>query len=96
MLAVLGLVATRREIKSLDGRRLLRSTAKALAAGLAMYAVAWAGTTLLGTGSDAAGRALILATVGGVSLAAYLAVAYALKTEELRSAVALLRRRRGA
>jgi putative peptidoglycan lipid II flippase len=93
VLAVLGLLATRREIKRLDGRRLVRSTAKALAAGAAMYAVAWGGTVLLGTGASAPGRLLILAVVGGTSLAAYLAVAYALKTEELKSAVALLRRR---
>jgi putative peptidoglycan lipid II flippase len=96
VLAILGLLATRREIKRIDGRRLLISTSKALAAGTAMYAVAWGGTLLLGTGSDTLGRTLILATVGGASLAAYLAVAYALKTEELKAAVALLRRRRSA
>src|SRR5215218_7775646 len=93
VLAVLGLVATRREIKRIDGRRLLRSTAKVLAAGAAMYAVAWGGTVVFGTGSDGLERTLILGSVGGASLAAYLAVAYALKTEELKSAVALLRRR---
>jgi putative peptidoglycan lipid II flippase len=93
VLAVLGLVATRREIKRLDGRRLMRSTAKVLAAGAVMYAVARGGTALLGTGSGGLERALILASVGGVSLAAYLAVAYVLKTEELKSAIALLRRR---
>jgi putative peptidoglycan lipid II flippase len=96
VLAVLGLLATRREIKRIDGRRLLRSTAKVLVAGAVMYAVARGGTAALGTGSDAAGRALILAVVGGASLAAYLGVAYALKTEELKAAVALLRRRGAA
>lgn len=96
VLAALGLLATRREIKRIDGRRLLRSTAKVLVAGAAMYAVARVGTLALGTGSDAVGRALILAVVGGVSLAAYLGVAYALKTEELNSALTLLRRRRAA
>jgi putative peptidoglycan lipid II flippase len=96
VLAVLGLLATRREIKRIDGRRLLRSTAKVLAAGAVMYAVARGGTTALGTGSDAVGRALILAVVGGASLAAYLGVAYALKTEELKSAVGFLRRRGAA
>jgi putative peptidoglycan lipid II flippase len=96
VLAVLGLFATRREIKRIDGRRLLRSTAKVLAAGAAMYAVAWGGTAVFGTGSDALGRALILTAVGGASLAAYLGVAYLLRAEELRSAVALLRRRRAA
>jgi putative peptidoglycan lipid II flippase len=94
VLAVLGLLATRREIKRIDGRRLLRSTAKALVAGAVMYAVALGGAMVLGTGSDAVGRVLVLAVIGGVSLAAYLGVAYALKTEELKSAVALLRRRR--
>jgi putative peptidoglycan lipid II flippase len=96
VLAVLGLVATRREIKRVDGRRLLHSAAKVLAAGAAMYAVARGGTVVFGTGSGWLERALILGSVGGASLAAYLAVAYALKTEELKSAVALLRRRRVA
>src|ERR671916_356117 len=96
VLAVLGLLATRREIKRIDGRRLLRSTAKVLVAGAVMYAVARGGTAALGTGSHAAGRALFLAVVGGASLAAYLGVAYALKAEELKAAVALLRRRGAA
>jgi hypothetical protein len=61
-----------------------------------MYVVAWGGTMVLGTGSDAVGRALILAVVGGASLTAYLGVAYALKTEELKAAVGLLRRRGAA
>jgi putative peptidoglycan lipid II flippase len=96
VLAVLGLVATRREIKRIDGRRLLRSTVRVLAAGAAMYVAAWGGTAAFGTGSDALGRVLILTAVGGASLAVYLGVAYALKAEELNSAVALLRRRRAA
>jgi putative peptidoglycan lipid II flippase len=95
VLAVLGLGATRSEIKSIDGRRLLLSTARILAAGAVMYAVAWTGTALLGTGSGMAERAVILAAVGGASLAAYLGVAYALGTEELRYAATLIRRRRG-
>jgi putative peptidoglycan lipid II flippase len=95
-LAIMGLAATRREIKRIDGRRLLRSTAKILAAGAVMYVVARGGTALLGPGSDTPGRALIVAVVGAASLAAYLGVAYALKTEELESAVALLWRRRAA
>jgi len=37
-------------------------------------------------------RAFIIAVVGGVSLAAYLGVALLLKAEELKPAVALLRR----
>ena len=96
VLAVLGLFATRREIKRIDGRRLLRSTAKVFAAGAAMYAVAWGGTAVFGTGSGTLGRALILTAVGGASLAVYLGVAYLLRAEELKSAVALLRQRRAA
>ncbi len=92
-LALVALVATSREIKGLGGRRLLSSFAKMLVAGAAMYAVAWGGTALLGTGSGALDRAVILAVVGGTSLAAYLAVAYALKAEELSPAVALFKRR---
>ena len=93
VLAMLGLWAMRRETKRLDGRRLLVSMTKALVAGAAMYAVAYGGTSLLGTGSGALDRLAILAAVGTASLATYLAVAYALKAEELSPAVALLKRR---
>ena len=92
-LALVGLLAMRREIKRLGGRRLLRSVAKMLAAGGVMYAVAWGGTAILGVGSGALERIFILTVVGGGSLAAYLGVAFVLKTEELKPAVALLRRR---
>ncbi|MCA1849316.1 MAG: hypothetical protein LC704_10105, partial [Actinobacteria bacterium] len=47
-LALLGLAAMRREIKRLDGRRLLHSLSKILVAGAVMYAVAWGGVALLG------------------------------------------------
>jgi putative peptidoglycan lipid II flippase len=93
VLALVGLAAMRREIKRLGGRRLLRSLAKMLSAGAVMYAVAWGGTAILGAGSGALERVYILAVVGGGSLAAYLAVAFLLKTEELKPAVTLLRRR---
>ena len=93
VLALLALGATRREIGRIDGRRLLLSLAKIVAAGAVMYAVALAGTSLLGTGSDFAGRLLVLLTVGGASLAAYLGVAFVLRTEELKSVAGLLRRR---
>lgn len=93
VLAALSLAAMRREIGRIDGGRLLRSVLKILVAGTVMYAVARAGTVLLGVGSDFVERLLILATVGGVSLAVYLGVAFLLGTEELNSAVALLRRR---
>jgi putative peptidoglycan lipid II flippase len=92
-LALVGLLAMRREIKRLGGRRLLRSLAKMLAAGVVMYAVAWGGTAILGVGSGALERIFILAVVGGGSLAAYLGVAFLLRTEELKPAVALLHRR---
>ena len=93
VLALVGLAAMRRETKRLDGRRLLRSLAKILVAGAAMYAVARGGTALLGVGSGTLERAFIIAVVGGVSLAAYLGMAIVLKAEELKPAVALLRRR---
>ena len=93
VLAILALAATRREVGHIDGRRLLVSLAKMLAAGAAMYAVASAGTSLLGTGSGFAGRLLVLFVVGGLSLAAYLGAAFALRTEELKSVAGLLRRR---
>jgi putative peptidoglycan lipid II flippase len=96
VLALLGLAAMRRETKRLDGRRLLRSLAKILVAGAAMYVVARGGTALLGVGSGTLERAFIIAAVGGVSLAAYLGMALVLKAEELKPAVALLRRRRPA
>jgi putative peptidoglycan lipid II flippase len=95
VLAVLALAAIRRETKRLHGRRLVVSLAKILAAGAAMYAVAWAGTAVLGAGSNAPERLAILAVVGTASLAAYLAAAYVLKTEELGAAAALLSRRFG-
>ncbi len=93
-LALLCLRATRNELKRLDGRRLLRSLLKILAAGIAMYAVASTGITLLGTGSGSLDRAIILAIVGGASLGAYLTMALLLKMEELRPAAALLGRHR--
>ncbi|CAN5349089.1 N/A [soil metagenome] len=93
--ALLGLVTTRGEIGRLDGRRLVRSFSRVLAAGAVMYAVALAGTALLGTGSGFLDRTLILAVVGSVSLAAYLGAAYLLGAEELKSVIALLRRRVG-
>ena len=83
----------RREIRRLGGRHLLGSLSKILAAGAAMYTVALGGTALLGTGSGFLERAVILVVVGGASLAAYLGAAFLLKAEELKPAIALLRRR---
>ncbi|HEX6710053.1 MAG TPA: murein biosynthesis integral membrane protein MurJ [Rubrobacter sp.] len=93
VLAVLSLAAMRQQIGRIDGGRLLRSFLKILVAGALMYAVARIGTALLGVGSDFAERLLILVTVGGASLAVYLGVAFVLGAEELKSVVALLRRR---
>ncbi|HEV8045679.1 MAG TPA: hypothetical protein VGP38_10885, partial [Rubrobacter sp.] len=58
-----------------------------------MYTVASTGTLLVGEGSKFADRLLILVTLGGASLAVYIGVAFVLRTEELESAFALLRRR---
>ena len=91
-LALLGLAAMRRT-KRLDGRRLLLSLSKIIVAGAVMYAVARGGVALLGVGSDIFGRILVLSVVGGASLAAYLGVAVLLKSDELKPAAALLRRR---
>jgi hypothetical protein len=92
VLAILGLAATHQEIGLIEGRRLLRSLLKSLTAGTAMYVVARTGTLLVGVGSDFAERLLILVTMGGASLAVYLGMAFVLRTEELESAFALLRR----
>ena len=89
--ALLCLAATRRQLGRLDGRRLLCSLLKILAAGAVMYLVARPGFALLGAGSGPLDQALILAAVGGTSLVAYLATALLLKTEELGTAVSLLR-----
>jgi putative peptidoglycan lipid II flippase len=93
VLGILGLAATRREIGRIDGRRLLASLTKIVAASAVMYAVALAGTFLLGEGSDFAGRLVVLLVIGGASLAAYLAAAYLLRTEELMSVIELFKRR---
>jgi putative peptidoglycan lipid II flippase len=93
VLAIFSLAAMRRETGRLDGRRLTSSLLKMLVAGAAMYTVATIGTMLFGTGSDFAERLLILATVGGASLAVYLGVAFLIGTEELKSVLTLLRRR---
>jgi putative peptidoglycan lipid II flippase len=92
-LLALGLLATMRvEIKHLDGRRLLRSLAKMLVAGVVMYAVARGGVSLVGPGSGLVDRALVVSVVGTAALAAYLGVALLLKSEELSSSKVLFRR----
>jgi putative peptidoglycan lipid II flippase len=91
--ALVGLAVMKREIRHVDGRRLLRSLVRTLVAGTAMYAVAWGGMAIFGPGSGLPERAAILALVGGASLAVYLGVAFLIEAEELKAAVALLRRR---
>jgi putative peptidoglycan lipid II flippase len=93
VLALALLAAMRREIKRVDGRRLLRSLAKILAAGAAMYAVAWGGLFLTGTGSGTLERAGVVVLVGGIALAAYLGVSLLLKADEMGPVLSLLRRR---
>jgi hypothetical protein len=61
-----------------------------------MYGVAWIGTMLLGVGINSLDRVIILTVVGSASLAAYLGVAFLLGAEELKSVIALFRRRIGA
>ncbi len=93
VLALLCLAATRRDLKRLQGRRLLRSLGKVLVCGGVMYAAARVGTTVFTPGPGLLGQALVIAVVGGGSLAAYLGAALLLRAEELDSAVALFRRR---
>jgi len=96
VLALASLAVMRSEIKRLDGRRLLRSLAKILAAGAAMYAVAQGGLLLTGMGSGTLDRATIITLVGGAAFAAYFGAALLLRTEELSSAATLLKHRTGA
>lgn len=92
VVALAGLWTARRQLKRLDGRRLLISLAKILAAGAVMYAAAWAGISLFGSGYGTLDRALILMVVGGASLVAYLGTSLLLKAEELGAVGSLLRR----
>ncbi len=92
-LAIALLIAMRRDIGRIDGKRIAASLAKILTAGAVMHVVAEGGIYLLGTGSTLPERVLVLALAGGASVAAYLAAAYVFRAEELRSAATLLRRR---
>lgn len=94
VLALASLAATRREIGRIDGRRLAASLARILAAGAVMYALALAGVKLLGAGDSFWERLAILVLVGGVSTAAYLGAALALRAEELRAVLEMAKRRR--
>lgn len=94
LLALALLAAMRRAAGGIGGRRLTESLAKILVAGVAMYAVARLGVYLMGDGSSVSDRALVLAVVGGASLATYLGIAFLLRVEELRSVASLLKARR--
>ncbi|MBA2441027.1 MAG: hypothetical protein H0V53_01280, partial [Rubrobacter sp.] len=93
VLALVCLAATRWELRSIGGRRLLISLTRILLAGAVMYAVARGGLYLFGDGSGFTERLVVLAAVGGASLAAYLGAAYLLRAEEIKSAALLLHRR---
>jgi putative peptidoglycan lipid II flippase len=92
LLALGFLAAMRREIKRLDGKRLMVSLAKILGAGVATYAVARGGVLLIGTGSSTLERAAVLVLVGGVAFTVYVGVTALLRTEELRFAITLVRK----
>lgn len=96
LLALALLLAMRRALEGLDGKRLAGSLWKAVVAGAAMYAAARSGISLTGTGDSVLERALILLGVGGTSFVAYLGVARLLKAEELDLVTSLLSRRPGA
>jgi putative peptidoglycan lipid II flippase len=93
VLALALLAAMRGEIKRLDGRQLLWSLVKIFAAGTAMYGVARGGLWLMGAGDGLVDSAVVLISVGGVSLATYSGTSLVLKVEELGSAATLLRKR---
>jgi putative peptidoglycan lipid II flippase len=95
ILAALGLLAMRRRIERIGGRRLLRSLAKITASGAVMYVVAWSGSMLLGDGTGALEQAMVILVVGSAAIAAYAGVAYALRAEELTAAIDMARRKLG-
>jgi putative peptidoglycan lipid II flippase len=93
VLAVGLLVAMRTQIGRLDGRRMAVSLGRILISGAVMYAVAAAAVSVTGNGDNIVERALIVALVGGFSVAVYAGIALMLQTEELWSAIRLIRRR---
>ncbi len=93
LLAIGLLLAMRRETTTLDGRRIVISLTKILTAGAAMYAAARIGVSITGEGENVLDRVAILAGIGGVAVIVYLGVSLALKTDELKSAILLIRKR---
>lgn len=86
----------RRRLGSLDGRRVGRGAARALAAGAAMAAVVW-GVSRISAGfvdpAHLVGQAVQLFLSLGAGGIVYLAASALLRAEELRVVVDLLRRR---
>ena len=94
LLALVLLAAIHRKSGGIGAWRLTESVTKVLVAGLIMYAVARLGIHLTGNGYSTLDRTLILALVGGASLAAYVGVAFLLRSEELSYIASLIRNRR--
>ena len=69
------------------------SLGKILISGTVMYAVAAAAVSVTGNGDNILERALIVALVGGLSVAVYVGLSLVLQAEELWSAIRLIRRR---
>ncbi len=84
----------RREIGGLDGRRISLSLVRILLAGVLMYGAVRTVLFFTGTGETLTERLVVLSVAGGVAVGVYLAASYALRVEELRSAIGLVRRRR--
>ncbi len=91
LLAFALLSTMHREITGIEGRRLATSAVKIIVAGAVMYTVARVGISFTGTGSSGLGRAVVLVGAGGASFASYIAAAFLLRTEEIRSAVSLFK-----
>ena len=94
LLAAALLAAMHREAQGIEGRQFAVSLAKMLAAGIVMYIAARFSLYLVGTGTSAPGRILVVTLVGSVSLASYLGASLLLRVEEVRSVGSLLKTRR--
>ena len=92
--AVLTLIVLSRRIGGADGKRLAATTARTLAAGLAVAGVAWSAAHLIGWTGTGASIAAVAAglVVGGV---VYVGLLLLLRVDELRMLTALLPGRRG-
>ncbi len=86
--AVIALEALRRRIHGIDGRRTLQTTAKTAVAAAALALVTWAAARKI----DGSLAAVVLAGSAGIVI--YLNALEALKVDEIRSAIAAVRRDR--